>query len=69
MSGQTKQFGTCKCCAPLVPAYFIEEERVLINGVWLETGRKRYAIDYLYCPQCGIKYPVDDSADGSWWRT
>ena len=30
------------------------------------TGRVKNAVDYLYCPECGRTYIVDDSFDGPW---
>ena len=61
------RFGECfECGAPLKAEWFIEEEYSTEYGIQHRTGRKRRAVDYLYCPCCGKKFCVDDSFDMPW---
>lgn len=58
-------FGICdRCKTPLEADWFIDKE-FYPNSNTL-TGRTRLAVNFLYCPCCGEKYPVDDSFDGNW---
>ena len=61
-------FGNCaECGCPLEAKWFIEDEyETTTFGVMYRTGRQRHAVDYLFCPDCGKKYCVDDSFDGPW---
>ena len=59
------KYGYCPICGePLQPSWFIEEE---INQSGWKTGRKRRALNYLYCDNCDHKETVDDSFDGPWY--
>lgn len=58
-------FGTCdKCGEQLTADWFIDEE--FYPESCITTGRTRLAVNYLFCPQCGEKYVVDDTFDGNW---
>ena len=57
------RFGLCECGAPLKAMWYIAKE---CNKYEHETGRVKNAVDYLYCPECGRTYIVDDSFDGPW---
>ena len=59
------KYGLCAVCGQnLVPICFIEEEEVIEQGVWVNTGRTRHAVSHLVCPHCGHIECVDDSFDG-----
>lgn len=61
-------FGFCTLCnVPLLPDVFLEEEYKGQTGAPYKTGRKRWAVNCLYCPVCNKKYTVDDSFDGPWF--
>lgn len=61
------KYGYCsKCGYPLMPVLFIEKEYDNRYGFPYETGRKRFAVDYLLCENCGNRECVDDSFDGKW---
>ena len=60
-------YGECSNCgSPLEAEWFFEEEYKTYEGRLYKTGRTRYAVDYLICPNCGIKECVDDSFDEPW---
>lgn len=60
-------YGLCIVCGQnLVPASFIEEEMIIEQGVWVNTGRTRWAVSHLFCPDCGHVECVDGSFDGPW---
>jgi len=63
-----RNYGTCPHCGcPLSAVWFWEEEYKVTNfGDMYKTGRKRHAVDYLICDDCGKKQCVDDSFDGPW---
>lgn len=58
----------CECGGQLLPVWFIEEETKVVAGALLHTGRKRRAVDHLYCDSCFNRECVDDSFDGPWYR-
>ena len=62
------KYGTCfHCGTPLNPVWFQEVEFVNNGyGGMCKTGRTRKAVDYLFCPCCLRKTPVDDSFDEPW---
>lgn len=62
------RYGNCpECGCSLEAVWFTEEEYATTsNGIQYRTGRKRRAIDYLVCENCGKKQCVDDSFDGAW---
>jgi hypothetical protein len=60
-------YGECeKCGAALEPEFFTEIEYNTSNGIMYPTGRKRRAVNVLYCPNCFIRVTVDDNFDGAW---
>ncbi len=61
-------YGDCpECGYPLTPVWFTEEEyKTTPFGSQYKTGRKRRAVDYLFCDVCWKKHCVDDSFDGAW---
>lgn len=60
-------FGCCpECGYPLEAVWFTEEEYKVICGTMCKTGRKRKAVDYLFCEVCEKKQCVDDTFDGAW---
>lgn len=60
-------YGECVFCeCALEPVWFIEEEYKTAHGCLYKTGRKRMAIDYLVCPACLSRHPVDDTFDHPW---
>lgn len=60
-------FGNCSTCgAELEAVWFTEMETKVAGNVRYQTRRKRQAVDYLICPCCLSRFPVDDSFDGSW---
>lgn len=62
------KYGLCQHCGtPLSPAWFIEEETVVVHGVMYKTGRKRQACSHLTCVFCLRNEIVDDSFDGRWY--
>ena len=61
-------YGKCDCGEKLVPIWYVEEETEMIYGTPHKTGRKRNAVNYLFCESCGEKHCVDDSFDGYWHR-
>lgn len=59
-------YGECdRCGAHLMPADWFEEKEYDSNTM-LPTGRIRWAVGYIVCPECGKKYCVDDTFDGKW---
>lgn len=68
MEQNDSKYGVCeKCHTNLVAVWFTEEETAVSReGFRYSTGRKRRAVNYLYCPECFAKYCVDDSFDGPW---
>lgn len=62
MMGEKDKILCSHCGAPMAKKWFTEHE--IING--MRTGRRRQAVDYLYCPNCFRQEPVDDSFDGEW---
>lgn len=61
------EYGICERCGiSLIPRWFTEEERKIVNGSMYKTGRVRQAVDVLFCPHCLKEYCVDDSFDGNW---
>lgn len=63
----SNKYGTCeRCGTDLIPIWFTEEERKVVNGIMSKTGRTRQAVDVLSCPHCLKEYCVDDSFDGNW---
>ena len=63
MEDKKDQFLCRYCGSPMAKKWFTEYEE--INGV--RTGRRRQAVDYLYCLQCFRQEPVDDSMDREWY--
>lgn len=62
------KYGICSICnSDLIPIWFIDEERKTKAGITYKTGRKRKAVDYLECPNCGKKECIDDTFDGNWY--
>lgn len=65
MINEFSLYGNCeKCNLPLNADWFIDKEFEPNSNIL--TGRIKYAVDYLYCPYCLKKYPIDDTFDGPW---
>lgn len=65
MSKTNNDYGLCDVCqTPLQADWFIDKEFYPKSNAL--TGRTRLAVNFLYCPCCGKKYPVDDTFDGNW---
>jgi uncharacterized protein YbaR (Trm112 family) len=65
MSKINNDYGLCDVCqTPLQADWFIDKEFYPKSNA--PTGRTRLAVNFLYCPRCGKKYPVDDTFDGNW---
>lgn len=64
----SETFGLCpECGYPLEAVWFIEEEYEITQFTYMyRTGRKRRAVDYLFCEVCKKKQCVDDTFDGPW---
>ena len=59
-------YGKCdRCGADLTPADWFEEKEY-DSKTMIPTGRVRWAAGYIVCPECGMKYCVDDTFDGPW---
>lgn len=59
-------YGKCdRCGADLIPADWFEDIEYHPKTM-LPTGRVRWAVGYIVCPECGEKYCVDDTFDGPW---
>ena len=59
-------YGKCdRCGADLMPADWFEEKEY-DSKTMLPTGRVRWAVGYIVCPECGRKFCVDDTFDGQW---
>lgn len=60
------EFGSCdNCKIPLEADWFKDIEFKPKSNI--PTGRVRRTVNYLYCPQCLKKFPVDESFDGQWY--
>lgn len=55
----------CECGTSLEANWFKDIEFKPKSNI--PTGRRRWAVNYLYCPKCFKKFPVDDSFDGKWF--
>lgn len=55
-----------RCGSAIVPVYFRERERKVINGAMVYTGRTREACSHLECVGCMKEFPVDDTFDRPW---
>ena len=63
------EYGKCSSCgSSLQPVWFEEEERKVVHGSLIATGRKRTACSHLECPVCLKKEAVDDTFDGEWYK-
>lgn len=59
------QYGNCDHCGEdLIPTDWFLDEEGDKNGI--PTGRIRWAVGYIVCPNCGKKYVVDDTFDEPW---
>lgn len=68
MVNTISKFGECSLCgARLEAVWFTEYEYNITDGIIYKTGRKRHAVDYLFCPKCNKKFCVDDSFDSCWY--
>ena len=62
-------YGSCpRCGSGFRPVRFEEKEEVFdpVTHGLVETGRTRWAIDYLICPWCGEKQCVDGDCGVLW---
>lgn len=68
MANTISKFGECAFCgAHLEAVWFTEYEYNTTDGITYKTGRKRHAVDYLFCPECNKKFCIDDSFDSCWY--